>query len=74
MCVRVCVCVRLHEHCKLQISVFNFLAGNVKFSGMMIVSKREYVYLATRATVMVVIVLQTYATVAQMFTITQQFT
>ena len=70
----VCVCVRLHEHCKLQISVFNFLAGNVKFSGMMIVSKREYVYLATRATVMVVIVLQTYATVAQMFTITQQFT
>jgi hypothetical protein len=62
VCVCVCLCVRLHEHCKLQTSVFNFYAGNVEFWGMMIVSNREYVYLATRVTVMVVIVLQTYAT------------
>jgi hypothetical protein len=74
-CAWVCVCVlRVHGHCKLQTSVFNFYAGNVQFWGMIIVSNCEYVYLATRVTVLVVIVLQTYATGAQMFTITQQFT
>jgi len=76
MCVCVCVCarVRLHDHCKLQIYVFNLCAGKVQFCGTTIVSNHEYVYLATRVTVMVVIVLQTYATGAQMFTTTQQFT
>jgi len=73
-CVRACMCVRVHEHCKLQTSVFVFYAGNVMFWGMIFVPHREYVYHATRVTVMVVRVLHTYETGAQIFTITQQFT